>query len=94
MASSEIAEHLKGLEGYARTCHESDTIPNLEEVFAYIKCLRQAYGLITENDFGFDSKLWVILKKIADSVDGVLFVCDSLVDTKDLVIFGPLGSDE
>jgi hypothetical protein len=91
MPKAELADHLKGFQGYAKSCHEEDPIPNLDEVVSYIGNMTQVYALVTDQEFDFDSELWSELKKVTDVVDGVIFICDSLVDTQDLVIFGPLG---
>ncbi len=94
MPKSQLAEHFKGFQGYAMSCHEDDPIPNFDEVISYIGNMNQAYGLITDQEFDFESDMWAKLKTVADVVDGVIFTCDSLVDTEDLVIFGPLGKTD
>lgn len=94
MASSETEDHFQGFKGYVHHLHEVEPLDNLDEVIGYIDCLKQAYGLETDKRFDFDSEVFSVLNALADSLSGVIFVCDSLIDTEGMVIFGPLGSED
>ncbi|MFT4649670.1 MAG: hypothetical protein ACI9X4_002911 [Glaciecola sp.] len=94
MQSIQVPDHLRGLQGYAEAQHEIDPNPDLEEIMSYIGNITQVYGLVTDRDFDFESPTWALLEKIAESIVGVIFVCDSLVDTSGGVIFGPLDTPD
>ncbi len=91
MPISQIPGHVLGLKRYAEVQLRDDPIQDLKEVTSYIGAITQVYGLVTEQEFDFESPIWGLLKEIARRIDGVIFVCDSLVDPEDCVIFGPLG---
>lgn len=94
MPQSETPGHFQGLKGYVDDLHQHSPLENLDEINGYIDSLQQAYGLVTDRDFDFDSEVFFVLNGIAESLSGVIFLCDSLIDTEGMVIFGPLGDED
>ncbi|QDT00674.1 hypothetical protein [Adhaeretor mobilis] len=91
MPQSETQAHFREFKGYVQHLHQTDPLDNYDEIRGYIDSLQQAYGLATDRDFGFESDVFSVLNGIAESLSGVIFLCDSLIDTEGMVIFGPLG---
>jgi len=91
MPEAEVGQHLEGFRQYIESYHAEHPMDNLGELLTYVNSICCVYGLVFATEFDFDSETWQVIKQIADLVDGVIFVCDSLVDTEDMVVFGPLG---
>jgi hypothetical protein len=85
-----IREHVKGMHGWVDQYHQTSPIMNLETFHAYIDQITQMYGVQVESDFRLDSPLWKAIIRIAQPIEGVIFVQNSFVDCDGDVLFGQI----
>jgi len=86
-----IKEQAAGMHGWVNRIHEHSPIMNLEVFHAFIDQINQIYGVVVESKFSFDSPVWKTLLKIAEPIEGVIFVHDSFVDCDGRILFGYLA---
>jgi hypothetical protein len=64
---------------------------NVEVFHAFIDQINQVYGVVVDSEFTFQSPIWKTLLKIAEPIEGVLFVHDSFIDCDGRILFGYLA---
>jgi hypothetical protein len=57
----------------------------------FIDQINQLYGVQVDSEFNFQSSVWKALLRIAEPIEGVIFVHNSFVDSDGRVLFGYLA---
>lgn len=91
-----IKQHAAGMHGWVNHIHETSPLMNIEIFHGFIDQINQMYGVIVDSEFSFQSPIWKALLKIAQPIEGVIFIHDSFVDCDGRILFGYLAnlSDE
>ena len=86
-----IKEHAAGMHGWINHIHANSPIMNLDSFHGFVDQINQMYGVVVESEFSFYSPVWTTLLKIAESIQGVIFVHDSFVGCDGRILFGFLA---
>jgi len=86
-----IKDHAAGMHGWVNRIHEISPLMNVEVFHAFIDQINQVYGVVVDSEFNFQSPIWKTLLKIAEPIEGVIFVHDSFVDCDGRILFGYLA---
>ena len=89
-----LSKHRGEFQGFVKSIHEKTPIVDMLDIMIYIGNFNQAYGLVSEIEFDFESPLWLVLVKLAKIIDGVIFVSDTLLDSHEQVLFGSLSASD
>jgi hypothetical protein len=86
----DFREHIQGFKGWASMIHERDGEFDLDFIHQYLDQVRQCYGVVVDEEFGFDSEIMRVLLRITDELEGILFIHDSIMNGSGRVMFGNL----
>jgi len=86
-----IKEHAAGMHGWVNRVHEVSPLMNIGVFHAFIDQINQIYGVVVDSEFNFQSPVWKTLLKIAQPIEGVIFVHNSFVDCDGRILFGYLA---
>jgi hypothetical protein len=85
-----IKKHAAGMHRWVNRIHENSPLMNVEVFHSFIDQINQVYGVVVDSEFTFQSPIWKTLLKIAEPIEGVIFVHDSFVDCDGRILFGHL----
>jgi|GEM_PF-5054482 len=94
MPKNVLTKHRSEFQGFVKSVHEKTPIDDMLDVMIYVGNFNQAYGLISELPFDFESELWFVLVELAKIIDGVIFVSDTLIDGNEQILFGSLSASD
>jgi hypothetical protein len=89
MPPEDIEAHLVGFENYVRSIfhgHEDD----LCYVIARLHSIKLPIGMVTEPDFESEPRIIEFLYEFNNKFNGLLFLCNSVVDFDGKLLVGPL----
>jgi hypothetical protein len=86
-----VKEHTAGMHGWVDRFHEISPIMNLGIMHKFIDQINQIYGVQVDSEFNFKSTIWKTLLKIAEPIEGVIFVHNSFIDCTGRIAFGYLA---
>jgi hypothetical protein len=86
-----IKVHAEGMHGWVNRIHEISPLMNLHVFHQFIDQINQMYGVQVDSEFNFQSPVWKALLRIAEPIEGVVFVHNSFVDCDGRVLFGYLA---
>ena len=86
-----IKEHVAGMHGWVDRVHEASPLMNIEVFHAFIDQINQMYGVLVQSEFALQSPVMKTLLKIAEPIEGVIFIHDSFMDCDGRILFGLLA---
>ena len=90
-SSEALTEHLRGFHGWVDSMHAIRPILNLEVFHQFLDQVNQSYGVVVDEEFGLDSAAMKAIVSIADVLEGMVFIHNSVLDGDGSVLFGLLA---